>query len=438
MGYDLFKNQISGELLALAIDECSLSEAIISRLSNKSQMKKGYQARLNRAVTEIMISIISLMRGVVLVMDYQICTRCVMDTTDPDIIFDSKGICNHCKKAEKLLNRGPLSLPLNERTRQLQKIIEEIKAKGKGKPYDCIIGLSGGVDSSYVALKVKEMGLRPLAVHLDNGWNSEASAENIKHICNILNIDLYTYVIDWDEFKDLQLAFLKASTPDSEIPSDHAIVSILYKIAKKKGIKFIIGGTNITSESIMPASWSQGHADWKYISGLQHQFGKVKLKSFPHRNLFEDVWNRFVLRIQWVELLNYLDYDKEKAKKIIRAELKWQDYGRKHGESHYTRIFQEYILPVKFGYDKRRAHYSSLIVAGQLSREQALKMLQEPLYLTNEAMEQDINYLINKLGTSKEEFKKIMNTPPKNYWEYDNYQRTWYYKLAKQVYRLIN
>lgn len=372
-----------------------------------------------------------------MVKDYQICTRCVMDTSDPNIVFDSNGVCNHCKQAEKLLNMEPLTLSLEERTRRLERIVTVIKKRGKDKPYDCIIGLSGGVDSSYVALKVKELGLRPLAIHLDNGWNSEAAVKNIQNICAILHIDLFTYVIDWDEFKDLQLSFLKASTPDSEIPTDHAIVSILYKLARKNDVKYIIGGTNITSESIMPAEWSQGHSDWKYISGLQHQFGKIKLRSFPHRSLLEDVWNRFMLRIKWIELLNYIDYDKEKAKEIIKAKLKWEDYGRKHGESHYTRIFQEYILPVKFGYDKRRAHYSSSIVAGQLSREQALKMLEEPLYLTNEALEQDINYLVSKFSINKEEFETIMNAPPKSYWDYDNYQRTWYYKLARGLYRAI-
>jgi tRNA(Ile)-lysidine synthase TilS/MesJ len=172
-----------------------------------------------------------------MVKDYQICTRCVMDTSDPNIVFDSNGVCNHCKQAEKLLNMEPLTLSLEERTRRLERIVTVIKKRGKDKPYDCIIGLSGGVDSSYVALKVKELGLRPLAVHLDNGWNSEAAVKNIQHICAILHIDLFTYVIDWDEFKDLQLSFLKASTPDSEIPTDHAIVSILYKLARKNDVK---------------------------------------------------------------------------------------------------------------------------------------------------------------------------------------------------------
>jgi N-acetyl sugar amidotransferase len=370
-------------------------------------------------------------------MNYQICTRCVMDTSDPDIVFDSEGICNHCKKAEKYFQRFPLSLPIEDRTKQLEKIINEIKEKGKGKPYDCIIGLSGGVDSSYVALKVIELGLRPLAVHLDNGWNSDAAVNNIENICKILGIDLHRYVVDWEEFKDLQLSFLKASTPDSEIPTDHAIVSILYKLAKKNKVKYIIAGNNIASESILPAAWSQGHSDWKYIRCIHRIYGKQELKTFPHRTLLEDVWNRFILKIRWIELLNYIDYDKEKAKEIIKKELQWKDYGRKHGESHYTKIFQEYILPVKFGYDKRRAHYSSLIVAGQLTREQALKMLQEPLYLNNEAIQNDISYLVNKFGISREDFDTIMNNPPKKFWDYDSYRRRLYYKIALKIYRKI-
>lgn len=368
---------------------------------------------------------------------YKICTRCVMDTSDPDIIFDSCGVCNHCKQAEDLFRKEPLSLSIEEKTQQLQEIIDEIKKKGKGKPYDCVIGLSGGVDSSYVALKVKEMGLRPLAVHLDNGWDSETSVKNIENICKILDIDLYTYVINWEEFKDLQLSFLKASTPDSEIPSDHAIFSILFKEARKNGIDYLIAGTNKTSESILPVAWSQGHADWKYIKSIQQQYGKSILRTYPHRSLLEDTWNRLVLKIQWIEILNYLDYDKEKAKEIIKEELQWKDYGRKHGESHYTRIFQEYILPTKFGYDKRKAHYSSLIVAGQMTREEALAKLEEPLYLTNEAIEQDINYLINKFGISRMEFDVIMDAPNKSYWDYENYQNTWYYKLGQNIYRKI-
>ncbi|MEN6348206.1 MAG: N-acetyl sugar amidotransferase [Syntrophomonas sp.] len=369
---------------------------------------------------------------------YQICSRCVMDTTDPDVQFDQNGICNHCSLSDDLFkNHKPYSLTLHEKDRELETLVEGIKLKAKNKPYDCIIGLSGGVDSSYVALKVKELGLRPLAVHLDNGWNSETSVKNIENICKILNIDLFTYVIDWEEFKDLQMSFLKASTPDSEIPSDHAIVSILYKLAKKNRLKYIIAGTNFSSESIMPKAWSQGHSDWRYIKGLQNQFGRHKLHSFPHRSLFEDTWNRFVIKIQFIELLNYLNYDKEKAKETIKSELKWKDYGRKHGESHYTRIFQEYILPAKFGYDKRRAHYSSLIMSGQMTRQQALTMLQEPLYLNNEVLEQDINYLVNKFGISRDEFQVIMNSPPKNYWDYDNYPETWYYQLAHKVYRSI-
>lgn len=371
-------------------------------------------------------------------MSYQICTRCVMDTSDPDIIFDNNGVCNHCKQAEIILNMEPLSLPLGERTRQLGQIVKKVKEKGKDKPYDCIIGLSGGVDSTYVALKVKELGLRPLAVHLDNGWNSEAAENNIRNICTILGIDLYTYVIDWDEFRDLQLAFLRASTPDSEIPTDHAIVTSLFKLAEKHGLKYIIDGYNVSSESILPSAWSQGHGDWKYIKGLHKQFGNInKLNSFPHRSLLGEAWYRLGLRIESISLLNYIEYDKENAKEIISSELKWENYGRKHGESNYTRIFQEYILPVKFGYDKRRAHYSSLIAAGQLSREQALEMLEEPLYLTDEAIEEDINYLINKFDISREEFRQIMALPAKSYHDYDNYQKTWYYSLARGVWRMI-
>ncbi|MCJ7633729.1 N-acetyl sugar amidotransferase [Candidatus Bathyarchaeota archaeon] len=364
--------------------------------------------------------------------EYRMCTRCIMDTTASEIRFVKNGYCNYCTEAlEKLQN-----MPLEKEWSSLEKIVKNVKENGKGKEYDCIIGVSGGVDSSYTAYNVKKLGLRPLAVHLDNGWDSELAVKNIENICNILDIDLFTYVIDWEEFKDLQLSFLKASTPDSEIPTDHAIVAILYEMASKKGLKYILMGSNIASESIMPRSWSTGHADWKYISSIQKQFGTKELKSFPHYSLFKLIEYKRVEGIARISFLDYFDYNKQEAKKIIENEIGWRDYGEKHYESKYTKFFQAYILPTKFGFDKRKAHLSSLIVSGQITREQALEELKNEIYPPKE-LEEDIDYVANKFGITRDEFNSIMNLPPKTYWDYPNYQKTWYYKLVKKVYRSI-
>ncbi|MEQ8523505.1 N-acetyl sugar amidotransferase [Gracilimonas sp.] len=350
-------------------------------------------------------------------MDYQICTYCVMDTTDPNITFDENGRCHHCKSSEAFLKSNRLLNDKDYREKALKTLVEEIKRKQKGSKYDCIIGVSGGVDSSYTAYRIKKLGLNPLAVHFDNGWNSELANKNIEHICDSLDIDLFTYVIDWEEFKDLQLSFLKASTPDSEIPTDHAIKSLLYQQASKWGVKYILTGQNSSSESILPKAWSQGHDDWRYIKNVQKEFGSVRLKSFPHRNFAKQLWDRLVYNK--VQFLNYVEYDKNKAKQFLIDEINWRDYGGKHHESFYTKIYQSYILPEKFGFDKRKAHLSSLIVAGQIDREEALKELETPLYDSQE-LKRDIEYLLSKFDIEKEEFEDIMSTEPKTYWDYPN------------------
>ncbi len=357
-----------------------------------------------------------------------------MDTSDPEIAFDELGVCNHCRAATVSLSSKPYSLQPGDKQRQLLALVSELKRRGGGRRYDCIIGLSGGVDSSYVAVKVKELGLRPLAVHLDNGWDSELAVQNIENICRRLNIDLYTEVLDWEEFRDLQLSFLKASTPDCEIPSDHAIVAILYRIARSQRVRAVVAGTNRASESILPAAWSQGHEDWKYIRSLQRMYGTRQLKTYPHRGIVLCLWHRFTKAIEWIHILDYLDYDREAAKQILASKVGWRDYGRKHGESNYTRIYQEHILPKKFGFDKRRAHYSSLIVAGQLSRDQALRLLEQPLYSEAAKLEEDIGYLTNKLQISREEFSRILEMPPRSYWDYPSYRSAWLYRFALRFY----
>ena len=368
---------------------------------------------------------------------YQMCTRCVMDTTDPDIVFDENGVCNHCTNAIKRLIQPPYGLPTKKKEVALNQLIENVKAAGKGKKYDCIIGLSGGVDSSYVAYLVKQWGLRPLAIHMDNGWNTNEGAQNIENICKILDIDLYTNVLEREEFKDLQLAFLKASTPDSEIPTDNIVCETLFRTANKYGVKFILSGRNITSESIMPKAWSQGYWDKKYITAVYRQYGKKKKLSIPIISYYQVVLY-YIKKIKWVDTLDYIQYDKEQAKEYSKQHLNWQDYGRKHGESIYTRIFQEYILPHKFGFDKRRAHFSSLIAANQLSRHDALEMLKQPLYVNQKDLENDISFFCKQFGITKNDFDKIMTLPIKSINDYPNENKTFRYKLfqlAKCLYK---
>lgn len=368
---------------------------------------------------------------------YQICSRCLMDTSDPDIEFDGKGVCNHCHDHDRLMTQKVITGKAGEA--YLQKLVDEMKRAGRGKPYDCIIGVSGGVDSTYVAYLVKSMGLRPLAVHMDNGWDSELAVKNIEETLKRLGIDLHTEVLDWDEFKSLQVAFLRASTPDSEIPSDHAIWAVLGNIADKLKVKYIVSGFNVRTETHLPRAWSQGHFDWKYIHSVYQEFGRGRLKTFPHIGFF--TYYRRLLTHHRVDILNYIDYNKTEAMKILEQELGWRYYGGKHYESIYTRFYQGYILPIKFGYDKRRSHLSSLICSGEMTREAALRELDKPTYQPS-MQEDDREYVVKKLGFTDDEFESILKAPKKTFWDYPSYGRLiegplfkGLYTLARDLYR---
>lgn len=367
------------------------------------------------------------------VMPYQICVRCVMDTTDTEITFDKNGICNHCHAYEKVVKS--ILWDEQESKVRLGKLVQKIKQAGKNKEYDCVIGVSGGVDSTYVAYLVKQLGLRPLAVHLDNGWNSALAVTNIEKTLKKLDIDLYTVVLDWEEFRDLQLAFLRASTPDSEIPTDHAITAVLMQIARQHKIKYIIGGSNIRTEAIMPSSWSQGIRDWKYIKNVHKQFGTVALKTFPHFTLLDFILSRTVKGLRWVDILNYINYNKTEAMQLLENELGWVYYGGKHYESIYTRFFQSYILPEKFNADKRRGHLSTLICSGEITRERALEELNSPIY-PSELLAKDKDFVIKKLSLSSEEFNKIMSLPQKSIADYPSYEQGWELAILRLIYRL--
>lgn len=362
---------------------------------------------------------------------YQICSRSVMDNiADPDITFDETGVCNYYHLFQE---RAKLRLFDTEKDKnKLNEIILKIKEAGKTHEYDCIIGVSGGVDSTYVAYLVKQLGLRPLAVHFDNGWNSELAVKNIEQVLNKLNIDLFTYVIDWEEFKSLQLAFLESSTPDGEIPTDHAISALLYKIANEKKVKYIINGNNFATESVMPITWAYGHIDWKYIRWINNAFGSKKLKDYPHLTISKYFYYAFLRRIRSVSILNYLPYQKSEAMRILQEELGWKYYGGKHYESIYTRFYQGYILPEKFKIDKRKAHLSTLIFSGQLTRDEALIELKKPIY-PGDLLVEDQAFVIKKLDLTVDSFKRLMQLPCKTFQDYPNQ-----YNLLKFFRKTLN
>jgi N-acetyl sugar amidotransferase len=340
---------------------------------------------------------------------YRQCAMTVMDTiADPDISFDDKGISNYYhafKKAEE-----ERVFTGEEGDRLLHELIDKVREAGKNKPYDCIMGLSGGVDSTYVAYQAKKLGLRPLAVHFDNGWNSELAVQNIENIVSRLNLDLHTLVVNWEEFKDLQLAYLKASVVDIEAVTDHAITATLYRLAAQFKVKYLLGGSNIVTEYLMPPSWIFNKNDHTNLKAIHGKYGTVPLKTYP---LFDTRLKKYtgeILKVQWLSFLNYMPYNKAEVKKTITAELGWRDYGGKHYESIFTKFYQAYILPVKFHIDKRKPHLSNLIGAGQVSRDAALAELGQPLY-TPEALKNDYEYVLKKFGLSAEEFEGIMQLP---------------------------
>ena len=347
-----------------------------------------------------------------------------MDDSDPQIEFFGAEGCTHCIKAKARL-KAQLFHGKDAETR-LAHIVGKLKEAGRGKPYDCLIGLSGGVDSSYVMVKAKELGLRPLALHIDNSWNAELAVHNIKQLVAKLEIDLVTLVIDWNEIRALQRACFRVPLVDIEIVSDHAIFAALFRTAAKHNIRYILSGNNLATESILPASWVFDKRDAKHIASVYKRYGEgLPLKTYPFLRPLRFLYYIFGRRIRLIPLLNYLSYDKGKAIEHLKEHYGWKPYANKHGESVFTRFYQEYYLPKKYGIDKRRAHYSSQIVAGQMTREEALALLQKPLFTAEEAA-QEKAYVLKKLGFSEEEFDAIMEAPavphralPNNLWMFD-------------------
>ena len=342
---------------------------------------------------------------------YRQCSVCVLDTRDdPDMRFDSQGRCHYYHDyiaAEKqYVHSGEAG------RRELERLADDIKAAGRGRPYDSIMGLSGGVDSTYVACIAKELGLRPLAVHFDNGWNSELAVQNIENIVSRLGFDLETFVMNWEEFRDLQRAYLKASVVDIEIVTDHAIFATLYRIAARHGIRAILSGTNVVTEHVLPPHWIYKKTDHVNIRAIHEEFGTVPLKTYPFMDLKVKKYYQLLRGIRSHSILNYVDYDKARVKQRITQELGWRDYGGKHYESIFTRFYQGYILPTKFGIDKRKAHLSNLIFAGQITKQQALAELAEPIYPAD-TLASDHEFVLKKLELTEAEFAELMSRPPR-------------------------
>jgi len=346
-----------------------------------------------------------------------------MDTTVADIVFDENGVCNVC---QQFVARMDSELHNDaEGQRRLKALMEKIKAEGQKKEYDCVIGVSGGVDSTYVAYLVKKVyGLRPLAVHLDNGWDSELAVANVEQVLKRLDIDLYTYVLDWEEFKDLQISFLKSSISNAEIPTDHAIWALLVRTAARYGVRYIISGSNIVTEALMPESWLYNSKDAKIIKAIQNQFGHMKLKTFPLLSTLDFVYYLMIRGIRWIPILNYIPYIKEEAKQILMQDLGWRDYGGKHYESIYTRFFHAYYLPEKFGVDLRRSYLSAVVVSGQMSRLEALREIAQPP-ASPDQIEEDIEFVTKKLGLNAKAFDEIMKAPPIPFTNYPNVDHLW-------------
>lgn len=349
---------------------------------------------------------------------YQVCTNCVMDTSDSKIVFDEKGMCDHCHNFYE--NIQPNWNPQGDAD-ALNKLIAKIKANGKGKKYDCLIGLSGGVDSSYVAYSaVKKWGLRPLIFAVDTCWNLEVADNNIKKIIEKLKVDVHYEKINHDEMMDLQLAFFKSQVAYQDTPQDHMIFASLYNFAAQNGFKYILSGGNYSTECVRePNEWVHEN-DLTLIKDIHKRFGKRPIKDMRFCGMFKyRLYYRYLKGIRIVKILDLIPYYKKDAIEELQKEFDWVPYQNKHFECIFTRFYEGYWLPKKFGYDKRRAHFSSLILTGQLSREEALKTLETPPYSEKTAME-DMQYICNEMGISVEEFLNLMNGENKTYKDYKN------------------
>jgi len=338
---------------------------------------------------------------------YQVCSTSVMDTiADPDITFDEKGRSNYFHQYVEYDNQ--VKCKLSNQTYSYDRIITEIKQSNRNNKYDCIIGISGGVDSTYLCLLAARANLRVLCIHFDNGWNSELAVSNIQGIISHTGFEFYSYVIDWNEFRDIQLAYFKAGVIDLEAVTDIAIFSALNKLARKFNIRTVLDGRNGKTELILPPSWI--NKDPGNLRNIHSRFGTLPIRKYPLESPLKERAQNFRFQLHNIPLLEYIEYNKEEAKNQIISEFDWRDYGGKHYESVFTRFYQGYILPEKFNVDKRKAHLSNLIFAGQISRQEALKNLESPIYPITQ-LEDDFPFVIKKLGFTETEFYNYIDSP---------------------------
>jgi N-acetyl sugar amidotransferase len=354
-----------------------------------------------------------------------------MDTTDSRIVFDEKGVCDHCNNFYR--NIQPNWHPDERGAAELQRQVDAIKEEGRGKDFDCIMGMSGGIDSSYLTYVAKEkLGLRPLVFHVDGGWNSQIAVNNIEVLVEKLGLDLYTEVIDWEEMRDLQLAFFKSGVPHIDIPQDHAFFATMYNFAAKHGIRHILTGANHSTECVKnPMEWIYFGTDVRQIRDIHSRFGTRPLRTFPLSNIVRHkIYLRYVRGIRVVRPLDYVPYHKEDAMQLLHEKFGWQKYSQKHFESRFTRFYESYWLPVKFGYDTRKVQFSSLILTGQMTRADALERLKAPAY-DLATIKHDFEFVATKLGVSVGELQGYMDAPNKSYRDYKSQLTT--FKLGAQV-----
>jgi len=352
--------------------------------------------------------------------EYKICSNCVMDTSDSEITFDEKGVCDHCNGF--WTNVEPNWHPDEIGKAQVAKMVADIKSNGEGKEFDCILGMSGGLDSSYLLhLVVVEFGLRPLVFHVDGGWNTDLAVNNIQVMIDKLGLDLYTEVINWQEMRDFQLSFFKAGVPHLDIPQDHAFIATLYHFAHKHGIKYILNGGNYATECVRnPLEWLYYGTDMAQLKDIQHQFGTRELKTYPFSSiLFHKVYLRYLKGVKVVKPLDSLPYTKKIAIDTLTSKYGWTPYPQKHFESRFTRFYEAYWLPTRFGYDTRRVQYSSLILTNQMTRDEAIEKLKAPAY-NPETIDEEFEYIATKLGISVEELRGYHEMPLKTYRDYKN------------------
>jgi N-acetyl sugar amidotransferase len=368
--------------------------------------------------------------------EYKICTRCVMDTSATEITFNDNGVCNFCSEFSE---RSKYTLnPKNDsnREKELRDFVARVKKEGKNKEYDCIVGVSGGVDSSWVLVKAVEMGLRPLAVHMDNGWNSELAQNNISSLVQKLGIDLHTHVIDWQEYRELMECFFLSDVVDVELLYDNAMLAVNYQQSSKYGIKTILGGTNQVTEGMkMPEEWNQLKLDKRNIKAIAKKFGNVKLKTFPSIGVMSFLWYEFISKNRWFHFLDMLAFNKQDALDILQKDYGYKPYPYKHYESIFTRFYQGFILPEKFGIDKRRAHFSTLIVSGQMTRGEACKDLESIPYFSEIELSRDREYFLKKMHWDQAKLDKYINRSPIRHSKYSSEE--WFYKYLIKFYKMI-